>query len=269
MNFSIEHLVSYNKKLKIKSNNIECYDKGLLKRRHPDKDYKIIGETKRVLKSDEKSVLTATYSPAVTFTVSGYKSSSRLLYREAGYLSVGENNYIVVLKSRLAFLIWFLTALVILGTALFIILNAENDSPATTIKPLPDADENVVAIPNNKDEPSASGGNSISMSYVLEAKASLSTGEVGIYFSNPHKSNQDAVLELYIVNGNEEVLLATSGRIPRGNSLTEMTADNEALSRLTEGSYEAFYKIICYDSSSGAKALVEPKITDVNLTVIK
>ncbi len=267
MGIVVEKKNDYNRSVKMKSNRIQCYNKKLLKRMYPDNGYRIVGETKRIDESVRKGGITATYDSSVSLSISNYKENSRLFYREAGYLSVGSNRYIVVLKRRL--LLWISVMLAMIGITILLLWNPFEDKQVSLIEPLPDVDKNIVILPDGDDDDMASGGQSVSMSYVLEAKTSLSTREIGIYFANPHKSNQDVVLELYVIGGDEDVLLATSGRIPRGNSLTKMTAEEKALSRLKTGSYEAYYKIICYDSTTEEKALVEPKITDVQLTVIK
>ncbi len=267
MQFLIEQLADYNREVKLKSGKISCYSKKELKNKYPEKTYTLVGETKKIAKENDKEGITAVYGPQTLLSVSNYKANSRLLWREAGYISVGGNRYIALLKSRLAFLWFFLIGLLSVGVCLCLLFNVKEEQPSV-IDPIPEPDKNISAIPDGDSNISTDAG-TLSMTYVLKAKVSLSTGEVGIYFANPQKSNQNVVIELYIVNGEENVLLAKSGQIPRGNRLFKLEAEKNTLSRLKVGDYEGFYRIICWDAESGGKSLVEPKITDVVITVIE
>ncbi len=268
MNYIVQMQDGYDKKLKIQGGEITCYSKDALKKQYENGGYKILGETKKLLKiknKDKKQY--AFYEDELLLQVEKPHTYSRLLYRKVGYLNVGDDNYITVLKSRILLLLFsFLLALL---TTLGIIFILQGEP---TGNKLPSLDPYVEPLPPTQEEDNETevgGGHSVNLTYVLKANVSLKTSAVGVYFGNPAKSNQDIVLELYATDSANEILLATSGRITPGNVLTAMKADKEALASLREGNYIGYFRVICYDSENGARALVEPKVTDVEINVIE
>ncbi len=290
MDLSIQFLSDYGHKVKLNNKEILCYSKDQLKEKYPENNFVLIGETKSLEEESKQNrdAISARYSSSIILSVDKYRKNSRLFYKEAGFLSTGKNCYIAVLKSRIPFWLHLFSGIIFLGVLLLLLL-LPREAPPDPPRP-PDTDPYIQTIPPPVTEPSpdttdppdtdyppttdtpdtdASGGGSVSMTYVLIAKTSLSTKEVGIYFANPQKSTHDVVLELYIKRGEEALLLAKSGLIPKGNSLLKMTAEEETLNRLLLGDYEGYFNVICYDSETGKEALVQPQISGVTVTVIQ
>ena len=112
------------------------------------------------------------------------------------------------------------------------------------------------------------GGGSVSMIYSLDASIVLSSGDITIYFQNPNASTHNVTVDMYIVSGGQEYLIAQSGLLEAGYKLESLTmlADGPAL---TEGMYTGLFRKHCYDPVSGEKAIVIPEIAGLNITVTR
>ena len=269
---------AHDQKLKVKLENHEfsCFSKKELSNIHPEDNYTVVGE---VIKNNKKRAIADFIAGEKTFKVSRYGKNGRVLNKEAGFVKVGENEYIAVLKSRIPFLLILAALGIILLLLLAMLLQPEGDDMPVINpnNPLPPQDQNAVIIdpnaplPEDKDEEELPpdvepGGGSLSMIYTLEAEISLSNGNISLYFMNPSDSTHDVVLEAYVVANGTEYLVAKSGRLPAGYSLPSMAliTDNAVLS---EGIYEGLYKVQCYNPQTGELALVAPQITDLTITV--
>lgn len=261
----------YDEKYQVsKDMKVFCYSKKQLKRLCENEgEYKLVGETRKANKKEEiAQLLIENNDPMI---VSEVKSNSRILYREAAYICVGKDEYVILLKSRIPFLILLFGLGLGIGTAVFVLWNILVNPIIPTLQPdhpLPDEDPSVEIIEDDNTEQveSEEGGGSVSMIYTLEAKASLSNQKVEIYFRNPNASNHGVVLQLYVGSGENEVMLAESGLVNAGYGLYELELIPD-VAILSEGVYDAFYKVLYYDTQTGEKALVESTITDVALTV--
>ena len=260
----------HDKKLRYEQVDVYCYSKKQLDKRYGDGgSYRVVGETKTKNKKEEiaQLLLNKQNKPLVVCKPDLHNA---ILYKRAGYVHVGNDEYVALLKPRWPFLLLFfglLTAAVILATMLMqqteagpVVINPGN--------PLPPRDPYVSPIEDDDTEKAdvAEGGGSVSMIYTLEAKATLSSGEIGIYFKNPNASSHNVVVELYLLNGEDEVLVAQSGLVEPGFALDRLTLHSDA-AVLTEGVYEGLYKVQCYDPVSGERALVAPQITGVSVSV--
>lgn len=258
----------HDQKLKFEQQDISCYSKKQLEKLYPGGGWRIVGEVCHNNKEEEIGQLRVGKK---NHKVSGVGGHGKLLNRRAGYVRVGEDEFVVILKSRIPFFILLLclvsaisltAAITLSGGGGPVILNPDH--------PLPDVDQNVTPIEDDNSQKAdvADGGGSVSMIYTLEAALDLSTGEIGIYFKNPNASSHDVVLELYAVSGGEEYLLAASGRVAAGYALSVLTLSEDA-PQLSEGIYTGLYRLRCYDPDSGEMALVAPEITGVTITATK
>ena len=103
----------YDAIVKINDRDIKCYSKKKIKNLYPDGNYSIIGETLEKNKKKEKNTIIIANK---TFIVSKYGANSNIIYKRKGYFEVGDNEYIVYLKSRIAFLL--ILFFVLLGIAI-------------------------------------------------------------------------------------------------------------------------------------------------------
>ncbi len=259
----------YDKSVRIDGLSLSCYSKKKFKEVTGDRPYRLVGETCKNNLKDCIAHLSVT-EQSVLRVSSCERAHNRLLYARVGYVSVGEDSYVLLLKSRLAFLILLLLFLAAIGAAVGILLSMlQPEAPVVSPNnPLPDPDPDVRPLPPS-DEPApdvSTEGGKVSMIYSLSAKMQRSTGEITILFKNPTASNHDVMLEMYVPYADGDIKIAQSGRIPAGNGL--YTLDFIPSSAVMgEGVYSAYYKVIYYDPVSGERALVESKIEDLALEV--
>ena len=252
----------YDKKMEFRGESLFCYSKKEFKRLSRKRNFTVVGETTGRGKTNCDSWV----------ELSGHQygllkpgSKSRLFYREAGYLQLENEGFIVLLQSRLPFLLLLIFAAAVLAPLLWLFLIRLRLPDA--LAPLP-VDANVGEIQGDDSEKKESpeGGGSVTLTYSLDAELSLSTGKIQMYFLNPNASNHDIALELYVLEGEEMYKVAESGRIQPGYGLTQMEYQtDEAV--LSQGEYEALYLVSFFDSESGERALVESTVTDVTLVV--
>lgn len=274
-------LTDADKNVKFGDEEFECYSKKELKKMYGDSDsFLIVGETK---KHNKKRAIGKIVAGNSEFIVSEKGSNNRILNYPAGFVKVGNDKYIQLLKFR-AFIIFFIgiligiiIAAILLAKALLggdIIDGDDGQKGPVIINPMPAEDPNIIVDDGSGDiddggeeKPDIEeGGGSVSMIYTLEAELNLETSEISMYFKNPSNSSHDVVLELYIMNGEEPIYVSTSGRIPAGTGLYTMTFDPSKAS-LAIGSYNAQYRVLYYDAGSGERALVESVIDDLILKV--
>lgn len=267
MQYHILPTNDHDKKLRYEQIDVYCYSKKQLDKRYPEKNYRIIGEAKPKNKKKELARL-AVVSQEKPYVISKLGSHSRLLYKRAGYVFVGNDEYVAMLKPRWPFLLLLMGLLALIALLLSMLLRGSIPIVIQPDHPLPEKDAYVEPIEDDNSEKAAvaEGGGSVSMIYTLEAKATLSDGVVEIYFKNPNASSHNVVTELYLVSADREILVARSGLIEPGFELHRLDLDSEAVT-LSEGVYTGLYKVQCYDPVTGERALVAPEITGVTVTV--
>ena len=183
------------------------------------------------------------------------------LYIQKGFLSVGSDEYVVLLNNRIIFVI-----LTLLGIALLISLIFNFSKKI--FNPIPVLDPNINKIENEQgnQQPEADDeGGSVSLAYTLKADLSLNTGNIAMFFENPSESNQQIALELYVKANNQEICIAESGLIAPGYRLEQMLFNNSVV--LSPGTYSGYYHLKFYDVHTNELALVESNIDDLELAV--
>ena len=268
--YRILSTTDHDQKVKLGKREIFCYSKKQLDKLHPEKDYRVVGEVRA---NTKKYAIARLKVGEESFKVLEWKSFSRLLNNVSGYARVSEKEYVALISSRIPFLIILLAAIVALAIAAAVLIGRITAEPPPPIvidpdHPMPSQDVN--ATPNEGDDSQKAdveeGGGSLSMIYSLDAELDLKTGEIKIYFMNPNASTHDTSLILYIVSGEERIPIAQSGRVAAGYSLTEMTMV-EGAAVLSEGIYTGLFQLSLFDPETGERALVQPEITGVVLTV--
>lgn len=266
-----QYCVDCDKTIKVEGIKIRCYSKKKMDELYKDEtQYTLVGEIKRKNKKEPISELSLLRS---RFPVSALDSNNTTLYKKAGYIKVGPSHYVAILKHRFAFLFWLFGLLGGIGCMTLVLLALlQNLNKPTVIDPdhpLPTEDSNAQTIPVDEDEDekvvSQDGGGSVSMVYTLEAQVSLSSGEIQIYFRNPSASNHDVAIDLYIISGDQQIPIAQSGLIQAGYGLEKLTLLESV--NLSQGVYEGKYVVHFYNPETGERALVEPEITDLTVTV--
>ena len=272
----------YEEEVKLKGIEIPCYSKKDLENMYPNDNWKVVGETKAKNKKKVRSELFLSdvidinqldvddEGKEIPFKVSRAGTHSKLLYKRAGYVPVdlGEDNYIALLKFRAAFIFWLLAllgAIIGIGIALFILLKPQEEQ--LVFHPMPPADSSAIRDENDKEEsrPLDEGG-LMSMTYQLRAEISLSTNDIDMYFQNPSKSNHNVAIELYLVSGDNEIMIAKSGVIEPGYLLRHLTYEPGNVV-LSEGVYEGKYLVRYFNPETAEQSFLESEIVNVKITV--
>ena len=117
------------------------------------------------------------------------------------------------------------------------------------------------AIPTEEEEKmdQPEGGGSVFITYSDQVTISLAGQEVGLFFSNPSRSNQSMVLEIII----RDVTVAQSGALPPGYLVETLPLLGTA--KLSAGTYEGKFHVLFYNSAGG-KAILDTEIP-VTITV--
>lgn len=267
----------YNKTVKLNGVKIPCYTKKELEDMYPDDNWTVIGETK---KKNRKTIRAELFlsdvmnlnelnvddeGNEIPFEVCRSGQHNKILYKRAGYVpvDVGENTYVALLKFRAAFILWLLLGLLLLAGLIWLIFFGKKEDVPTVVPPIDDS-----ATPIVGDDTVQSGPDDVimSMQWRKRATLSLSTGNIEIFFQNPNKSTQNAVLSLYVVHDDTETLIAESGMIIPGYELRDLKFMSDRV-QIEEGKYKGKYKLTYYDPETGEKSFVQPEIVDVIITV--
>ncbi len=276
----------YDEKLKIGSKTFFSYSpKKFNKLYKSETEYKLLGAAKADGKGPIGNlIMDSGYSLKVFET----NDVNKLIYRKVGYVSVGEDQFILIVKSRIPFLIIFL---ILIAAVILVFLGirslTDNDEESvgqikdstpeiisvTPDFPLPEKDENLEEVASDVDNNNASIKNkdpdvvgSASMSYTLSANVSLSDRSIAMMFENPSESNQAVTIELLIQSDGNVFSIAKSGLLPAGTRLQKMNLELNNII-ISEGIYTGLYRVSFYNPSTGEKAIVESELTDVKITV--
>lgn len=259
----------YEGEVKLGKHRIRCYSPKQMKKMFPEGDYTLVGETASKSKAGKIAELLVENQD---FRVSNSGALSRLLFKRSGYIAVEGGKFIAIHTSRLPFLLLF--SLLMAGTvttSTFVATTLLTPvDPGEQYNPIPEPDPMVEPIEDDNSSTdrveSPNGGGFVSMSYTLQAVLDLSDGNIDIFYQNPGKSNHDVALELYVVSGDMEILIARSGLIQAGYQLTKLTfIEDSAI--LHEGTYNGKYKTIYYNSETGERSLVESDLANVRIVV--
>jgi len=272
----------YDKRVKIGGEYVFCYSKAKLDSLYPEKDYSLIGEVRNTIpkdKPDSKRAQKRAEKKIGNFKAGGkvldvfpHKMHSGFLYKESGYVCVGDGKFIAVRASRIPFFVALFSMLALLVALVVIIIGLiSNEAPPVVIdpdNPLPEIDPDIEPIEQDTSEKvtSEKGGGSVSMVYTKGVTLSLSNDKATIFYQNPNSSNHSVVLELYIVSDETEYFIGRTGLIPAGSAIYEMdTSEKDA--NIRAGTYTGLYRTSYYNPETGERAVVGSDITNVSVTV--
>lgn len=174
--------------------------------------------------------------------------------------SDGNNN-----KVRLIILITL--AVIILIALLVIVWSCAFNKGPGVLDPdyaIKDEEPNVEDMGGGGDKlESPEGGGAVSLSYSKKVRIDLSDKRAILNFGNPSKSTQDMILELVV----KDTVIIQSGRISPGKKVTRLDLDGDAHKMLTKGGYVGTFVIYYYDPETGERAVLDTKITDVQVEV--
>lgn len=102
------------------------------------------------------------------------------------------------------------------------------------------------------------GGGAVSLTYSKEVTIDLSDNVAKLLFANPHKSNQDMMLQIVI----QDTVIVQSGLLPPGHQVTKLELFDNA--KLSKGTYEGKFVVLYYQKDTGEKAMIN---TEIPLTI--
>lgn len=129
-----------------------------------------------------------------------------------------------------------------------------------------ETDENAEALSDSDAEKMdhEEGGGAVSLTYSNAVTVSLKEKDISILFQNPSKSTQDIVLQVLVTNGEEEIVIGQSEKLPAGYMLRNMELLDTV--KLSEGGYNGRFNVLFYDPETGERAMVNTNIP-VTITV--
>ena len=253
----------YDKNIKINKQPYQCYSKKHLEELYPETHYEVIGE---VCYKNRKESIAQLENGDQYLDVCEFEKHNRILYKKAGFVCVGEDEYIALLKSRIPFLILFFGLLAGLIISFYLILSLWLGLGPDHPLPPVDASATLLTDDDTEKKESVDGGGSVSMIYTTEASLNLSTGKADMYFKNPNASNHDVTIELYIASEGNEVLIAESGLLKSGYGLYELSFIEDS-AQLSEGVYNGIYRVSYYNPETGERSIVQSDIENITISV--
>lgn len=256
---------NYHSEVKLGKRRFRCYSPKQMAKMYPNDDFRLVGET---LTNNSKSKISQLSADGESFNISNSGSHGRFAFKRSGYIAVEGGAYVAVLTNRIPFLIILFSLLVGLAASGVILIRSLTAPDAKPYNPVPEIDPMVEPLENDNGESvqSEEGGGFVSMVYTLKASLDLPSGEIEMLFRNPKKSNHHVVVELYIVSGDAETMIAKSGLIAPGYGLSQL-AFIEDSAVLRAGTYNGKYIVHYYDAATGERALVDSEINDLAITV--
>lgn len=104
------------------------------------------------------------------------------------------------------------------------------------------------------------GGGSVSLVYSDQVTLDAGTGLVTLYYQNPSRSIQNVVVQVVLESGEDEFLLAQSGRLEPGFMVTSLARDEGFDAKLSPGGYKGHFNLLFYDPDTGERAVVDTRI---------
>lgn len=235
----------YGATYKLDSGKIKCYSKKQLKILYPNKDYKLVAEHSPG--SINNSVGYLEYKDK-NLNLSQLRTHSRAAYCEKGYLGVGEDNFVVLLKNAIPTrIIAAVLCVLIIAAGVFLALNLTGQSEIASVEEEPIAaagfEQNVQpeleegAVDWEGAKPRETGGVTAGIAIPGYKSITIDAGEtdIKVNLQNPQGNPCYFVISLILQDGTE---LYKSKMIEPGKGLYDITINDP----LGKGEYPAIVK---------------------------
>lgn len=177
-------------------------------------------------------------------------------------------------KKKKRFLILSLilgAALVACIAAIVILLLSRNNGTGPVLEPdYPPVSAEPSAQPIESDDPgkldAPQGGGSVALVYSDAVTLDTAAGTLTLYYQNPARSTQNVVLQVVLVRGEDEYLLAQSGLLEPGFMVSSLALSSDFKAHLSAGGYTGRFNLLFYDPDSGERAVVDTQIP-ITITV--
>lgn len=164
-------------------------------------------------------------------------------------------------------------AVIIAATVVIVnVVNDDNQDTQSVIAPesVPNLDDHVIEVLSDGEVSkleSPRGGGSVSIAFSDKVMVNIPNDTATIYFQNPAQSNQDMVVQVIIINGDKQVLVAQSEKIASGYLIQTLKLDNSIKQMLQDGTYNGIFNVLFYNQETGEKAVVNSNIpVEINVS---
>lgn len=132
-------------------------------------------------------------------------------------------------------------------------------SGAQRVELAPEQDVSAQSLGQDEEKMQADeGGGAVNITYSGTARIDLAAKTVSMHLENPSRSTHDMAIELVIVSGGKETVVAESGLVPAGYELSTMDLSDSV--QLAAGSYQGFYRISFFDPGNSEKAYMQSQV---------
>ena len=111
---------------------------------------------------------------------------------------------------------------------------------------------------SDKKMPVTSGGGAVRILYSNVISVDTKNKELKLYFKNPNSSRESIVLEVIILQGKEEYVIAKSELLPPGYTLYNLGLNSK--NKLPKGGYKGKFRITYYNEETGEKEILNTEI---------
>lgn len=126
--------------------------------------------------------------------------------------------------------------------------------------------DSEVSYVNSQKVMSKKGGGSVTVRLENSAIVHLDTGIVDVIYQNPNSSNQDSVITLCVIDGENEYTIASSELVKVGNQIQTLKLLEDRID-LAPGIHEGRYVLEHYNPETHEKAAVSAKFNGIKVTV--
>ena len=164
-------------------------------------------------------------------------------------------------KRRLLIIILLLIAFASLALCAWLLLRTPELAPDYAPQEI---DPNAFAIEDVEDKlDEPEGGGAVGLTYTPEVTIDLSEKSATLMFQNPHRSNDDVLLQIVV----QDEVLAQSGRIEPGMQISTLELLPGAAEMLSPGGYDAHFTVLFYDAETAERSVLKSEAA-ISLTVV-
>lgn len=103
------------------------------------------------------------------------------------------------------------------------------------------------------------GGGAVSLTYSKNVLVDISEKAAKLMFANPHKSNQDMIIQIII----QDTVIVQSGLLTPGHQVVKLDLLDNV--KLSSGTYNGKFVVLYYQKDTGEKAMLN---TEIPLTIV-
>lgn len=111
---------------------------------------------------------------------------------------------------------------------------------------------------SDKKMPVSSGGGAVSIAYSNVVAVDTKNKDVKLYFKNPSSSRESIVLEVIVLQGSKEYVIAKSDLLPPGYALYKL--DLNTKNKLPKGGYKGKFRITYYNEETNEKEIINTEV---------